>query len=41
MINGNELRFNKISIQHFLFKKTTTKNLMHYVIHHQNKTQFY
>lgn len=38
MINGNELRFNKISIQHFLFKKKTTKNLMHYVIHHQNNT---
>lgn len=38
MINGNELRFNKISIQHFLYKKTTTTKLMHYVIHHQNNT---
>lgn len=38
MINGNELRFNKISIQHFLYKKKTTTKLMHYVIHHQNNT---
>lgn len=38
MINGNELRFNKISIQHFLYKKPPTTKLMHYVIHHQNNT---